>query len=115
MIIKDINGDKLRLTKTELREDFGGMADGCSLDLVQFDQALTRNRKNNRSFEVSLNFLSGGLGTTSGRVRRPGNIVTGENGKIGCRHFTAETFAKIVAAAKATRVGKKSDAKKRKK
>lgn len=114
MIIKDINGDKLRLTKTELREDFGGMVGGCSLDLVQFDQALTRNRKNNRMFKVILNFLNGS-GTTSGYVRRPGNSVTGENGKIGCRHFTAETFAKIVAAAKTTRVGKKSDAKKRKK
>ena len=91
MLIRNTDGDSLRLTKTELRQLGADGEGGCVLKLkdlktaktrvlVKFTKALDEDEK--RPFPVKLS-----------RAKRT----------IGCCAFDKETFAKILAAAAETK------------
>jgi hypothetical protein len=88
-IIKDVNGETLRLTKTHLKEITGEMCPGdkWSMPLSELKRSILYD-----SWYVRL-FLTGDS-------KRPGAVSYSViDARIGCRTFSVRTFNQILTAA----------------
>jgi hypothetical protein len=92
MIITDVNGEKLLLTKTFLKELTGEVVPGAKwrLDLTE----LTRSCATSRGVELLLQRIDRTYGKVTG-------VCTADAAhlRIGCRLFTIRTFGRIMRAA----------------
>jgi len=96
MIIRDVKGGKLRLTKTTLTELTGEAIDGDKWTLNLSE--LNREGTLNGSIELWLHRTSPTYGKVPGVCR-----ADAAKRRIGCRSFTIRTFGHIIRAALALR------------
>jgi len=90
MIIRDVNGGKLRLTKTTFTELTGEAQPGDKWTLKLSEL----NRDNALTGDVELRLSR--IDPTYGKV---GGVCRAKGLHIGCRTFTIRTFGRIIRAA----------------